>query len=78
MRTIIRQWQWPMIMSVLAWPAAALRIGLWTAPTPVETLTFGLAIVCTISAIAAFATEMMMAGSGVRAEVARQRPSEQV
>jgi uncharacterized membrane-anchored protein len=40
--------------------------------------TFGLAIVCTISAIAAFATEMMMAGSGVRAEVARQRPSEQV
>jgi len=40
--------------------------------------TFGLAIVCTISAIAAFTTEMMMAGSGVRAEVARQRASEQV
>ena len=40
--------------------------------------TFGLAIVCTISAIMAFTTEMMMAGSGVRAEVARQRPSEQV
>jgi hypothetical protein len=40
--------------------------------------TFGLAIVCTISAIAAFTTEMMMAGSGVRAEVARQRSSEQV
>jgi hypothetical protein len=35
--------------------------------------TFGIAIVCTISAIAAFATEMMMAGSGVRAEVARQQ-----
>jgi len=34
---------------------------------------FGLAIVCTISAIVAFATEMMMAGSGVRAEVARQQ-----
>jgi Protein of unknown function (DUF2721) len=34
--------------------------------------TFGLAIICTISAIAAFTTEMMMAGSGVRAEVARR------
>jgi len=40
--------------------------------------TFGLAIVCTISAIMAFTTEMMMAGSGVRAEVARQRSSEQI
>jgi len=40
--------------------------------------TFGLAIVCTISAIMAFTTEMMMAGSGVRAEVARQRSSERV
>src|SRR5206468_8197390 len=38
--------------------------------------TFGLAIVCTISAIAAFTTEMMMAGSGVRAEVARRRSAE--
>ena len=40
--------------------------------------TFGLAIICTISAIAAFTVEMMMAGSGVRAEVARQRLSEQL
>ncbi len=40
--------------------------------------TFGLAIVCTISAILAFTIEMMMAGSGVRAEVARQRPSERL
>ena len=40
--------------------------------------TFGLAIVCTISAIAAFTAEMMMAGSGVRAEVARQRSAEQL
>jgi len=40
--------------------------------------TFGLAIVCTISAIVAFTIEMMMAGSGVRAEVARQRLSGQV
>jgi uncharacterized membrane-anchored protein len=38
---------------------------------------FGLAIACTISAIAAFTAEMLMAGSGVRAEVARGRSSEQ-
>jgi hypothetical protein len=35
--------------------------------------TFGLAIGCTISAIGAFTMEMLMAGSGVRAEVARQQ-----
>jgi hypothetical protein len=40
--------------------------------------TFGLAIGCTISAIGAFTVEMLMAGSGVRAEVARRRSSEQV
>jgi Protein of unknown function (DUF2721) len=38
--------------------------------------TFGIAIVCTISAIMAFTTEMMMAGSGVRAEVARRQSAE--
>jgi uncharacterized protein DUF2721 len=32
--------------------------------------TFGLAVICTIGAIAAFAAEMLMAGSGLRAEVA--------
>jgi uncharacterized membrane-anchored protein len=37
--------------------------------------TFGLAIACTISAIGAFTTEMLMAGSGVRAEVAARRRS---
>jgi hypothetical protein len=31
---------------------------------------FGLAVMCTIGAIGAFTTEMLMAGSGVRAEVA--------
>jgi hypothetical protein len=40
--------------------------------------TFGLAIVCTIGALAAFTVEMLMAGSGVRAEVARQRSSDRV
>ena len=37
--------------------------------------TFGLAIVCTISAIAAFTIEMLMAGSGVRAIAAADRRS---
>jgi Protein of unknown function (DUF2721) len=40
--------------------------------------TFGLAIVCTISAIALFTSEMLMAGSGVRAELARQGSAEPV
>jgi hypothetical protein len=40
--------------------------------------TFGLAIACTISAIAAFTAEMLMSGSGVRAEMARRGPSEPV
>jgi hypothetical protein len=40
--------------------------------------TFGLAVMCTIGAIVAFTMEMLMAGSGVRAEVAaRRRSSEQ-
>ena len=38
--------------------------------------TFGLAIGCTISAIAAFTAEMLMSGSGVRAEMARRGPSD--
>ncbi len=37
--------------------------------------TFGLAVICTIGAIAAFAVEMLMAGSGMRAEVAASRRS---
>jgi len=36
---------------------------------------FGLAVMCTIGAIGAFTTEMLMAGSGVRAEVAAGRRS---
>jgi hypothetical protein len=41
--------------------------------------TFGLAIGCTIAAIGAFTVEMLMAGSGVRAEVAAgRRSSEQM
>jgi Protein of unknown function (DUF2721) len=36
---------------------------------------FGLALVCTISAILAYTAEMLMTGSGVRAEVAAQRRS---
>jgi len=37
--------------------------------------TFGLAVACTIGAIAAFTVEMLIAGSGVRAEVAAGRRS---
>jgi Protein of unknown function (DUF2721) len=41
--------------------------------------TFGIAVACTIGAIVAFTVEMLMAGSGVRAEVAaRGRSSEPV
>lgn len=32
---------------------------------------FGLAVICTIGALVAYSAEMLMAGSGVRAEVAR-------
>jgi cation:H+ antiporter len=41
----LRTWQWPIIMALLAWPAASLRFGLWHASVPVETVVFGLAIV---------------------------------
>jgi Protein of unknown function (DUF2721) len=37
--------------------------------------TFGSAVVCTIGAILAYTAEMLMTGSGVRAEVAAQRRS---
>lgn len=39
--------------------------------------TFGLAVMCTIGAIAAFTAEMLMAGSGMRAEVAAAHRSAQ-
>lgn len=39
--------------------------------------TFGVAIACTISAIAAYTAEMLMAGSGVRAEMAKRHSPEQ-
>ena len=39
--------------------------------------TFGLAVICTIGAIGAFAAEMLMAGSGMRAEVAAAHRSAQ-
>lgn len=41
----LRTWRWPIIMALLAWPAASLRFGLWHASVPVETVFFGLAIV---------------------------------
>jgi hypothetical protein len=38
---------------------------------------FGIAVACTIGAITAFTVEMLLAGSGVRAEVAAGRRSSQ-
>jgi hypothetical protein len=38
-------------------------------------VTFGFAVVCTIGAILAYTAEMLMTGSGVRAEVAARRRS---
>jgi MFS family permease len=38
-------------------------------------VTFGFAVACTIGAILAYTAEMLMTGSGVRAEVAAQRRS---
>ena len=36
---------------------------------------FGIAVVCALGAIVAFTTEMLMAGTGIRAEVAKSRRS---
>ncbi len=41
----LRKWQWPIIMAMLAWPAATLRIGLWDTTLLLETTLYGLAIV---------------------------------
>ena len=41
----IERWQWPIVMTVAAWPAATLRLGLWGTSQPIETLLNGFAIV---------------------------------
>jgi cation:H+ antiporter len=41
----IREWQWPLLMAMLAWPAVGLRLGLFHPSHVVETALFGLAIV---------------------------------
>ena len=41
----LRRWQWPIVMALLAWPAASLRFHVWSASVPVETLVYGLGIV---------------------------------
>jgi cation:H+ antiporter len=43
--TFLRTWQWPLIMGLMSWPAVSLRLHLWRASVPVETVIFGLAIV---------------------------------
>lgn len=42
---VIRNWRWPIIMALLAWPAASLRLGLWSTTLALETVLYGLAIV---------------------------------
>jgi cation:H+ antiporter len=42
---MLANWRWPIIMALLAWPAATLRFGLWSTSQPVVTLLYGLAIV---------------------------------
>ncbi len=44
-RLVISKWRWPIIMALLAWPAATLRLGMWSTTQPVETALYGLAIV---------------------------------
>ena len=41
----LRRWQWPLTMAVMAWPAALLRLHVFTVPVWAETVLFGLAIV---------------------------------
>ena len=45
MSDTLARWRWPLIMVVLAWPAAAARTGLISMPVAAETLVNGLAIV---------------------------------
>ena len=42
---VIRNWRWPIIMALLAWPAVTLRLGVWSTAQSVETVLYGLAIV---------------------------------
>ncbi|HYM15205.1 MAG TPA: sodium:calcium antiporter [Dehalococcoidia bacterium] len=42
---MLNRWRWPIAMALLAWPAAGLRLGLWSTAQPAETLFYGLAIV---------------------------------
>jgi cation:H+ antiporter len=42
---LIRRWQWPLFMVVLAWPAVLIRIDVLHAAHVVETVLYGLAIV---------------------------------
>ncbi|HXK32871.1 MAG TPA: sodium:calcium antiporter [Dehalococcoidia bacterium] len=41
----LSRWRWPIVMALMAWPAASLTFGLWSAPVPLATAIYGLAIV---------------------------------
>jgi len=45
MRAALSTWRWPIVMALAAWPAALLRLGLWSGPLVLETTIYGLAIV---------------------------------
>lgn len=44
-RVDFRRWRWPIVMALVPWPAASLRLGLWETGHVVETALYGLAIV---------------------------------
>jgi hypothetical protein len=56
-----------LVLFVGAFDATVAEVSFWT---------FGLALVCTLGAIGAYTAEMLMAGSGVRAEAARRASAE--
>jgi len=41
----ISTWRWPIVMALAAWPAALLRLGVWSGPLMVSTAAYGLAII---------------------------------
>ena len=45
MTTFLRKWQWPILMGLLAWPGALIRLHIFGGPHWFETIFFGLAIV---------------------------------
>ncbi|HEX5479300.1 MAG TPA: sodium:calcium antiporter [Dehalococcoidia bacterium] len=45
MLSFVDRWRWPIVMMLLAWPGALIRLGVFDTSIPVRTVLFGLAIV---------------------------------